>query len=70
MCWIILKASTPDLFPPPKKENDFSATNTVRSVRGSIKTSSSRRSKYISNSRLTKNGLFSAIKGRKGKCES
>lgn len=64
MCRIILNQSR-DLFQLPEKMKDLSSTFIERSVQGSLKSSSSHRSKYLSNSRLTKNGLFSAIKGKK-----
>lgn len=64
MCRIILKATTTDLFPSAEKENSLSFTNTVKSMRGSLKSSSSHRSKYLSKTRLTQNGLFTAIKGK------
>ena len=66
MCRIILKESK-DLFQLPEKVKDLSATLTFteRSVNGSLKSSSSHRSKYLSGSKLTKNGLFSAIKAKK-----
>lgn len=66
MCRIILKQSQ-DLFQLPDKVKDLSMTMTFteRSVKGSIKSSSSHRSKYLSNARLTKNSLFSALKAKK-----
>lgn len=63
MCRIILKQSQ-DLFQLPDKVKDLSMTMTFteRSVKGSIKSSSSHRSKYLSNARLTKNSLFFSFK--------
>lgn len=42
--------------------------NTSRSKQTSSASTSSHRSKYIPNSKLTKSNLFSAIRGKKGPC--
>ena len=64
MCRIVLN-HTPDLFQAPRKEKDLSLTDTFGSREFSYRSTSSQRSKFLSNSRLGKSNLFSAIRGKK-----
>lgn len=65
MCRFILK-ETHDLFPPvQEKMKDLTLTNTFRSGPLSLRSNSSQRSKYLSNSKLTRPRIFSTIQGKK-----
>ena len=64
MCRIIL-SHTQDLIPFPEKAKESAVTFNPEGLTLSMRSSSSQRSKYVSNSKLTKSNLFSALKGRK-----
>ena len=66
MCRIVLN-DIKDLFPIPFKNKENIMTETFESFGDSMRSGSSQRSKFVSNSKLTKSNLFHSVSCKKSK---